>query len=83
VPTFLVIGPNVWGKGNTPDEAKQKAALLLGGSPFKLRKYMVFLVSEESAVDEYGMITTPMDEAGPIELYRVIDGKQVPALTPA
>jgi hypothetical protein len=80
--TFLVIGPFVWGKGNTPNEARRIAARqMTNGRP--MRSYMVFLVGPSSYIDQMGRICTAADEQDPIELYRVENRKQIPVPDPA
>lgn len=80
IPTFLVIGPNVWGKGNTPDAARKNAAAEYGRGR-RLKDYIVYKVHPDTRVDPDGSTVYPSMDDAPVELYRVLDGKQVPAGT--
>jgi hypothetical protein len=80
--TFIVVGPFVWGRGNTPDAARRIAARRVSlGKP--MRTYLVYLVGKSTYINEFGHLCTAAGEPEPIELYRVENGKQVPAPDPA
>ena len=50
---ILVIGPNVWGRGDTLKEALKNAS--------RPKKYIAYIAHPESRVDFMGNITFPMD----------------------
>ena len=79
---FIVIGLNVWGKGDTEAEALAKAKLENGGP---LKTYAVYNVHPETTVDGMGSmgwpheLDSPDGQANPkdmpVEVRRVVAGK--------
>ena len=61
---YIAIGPFVWGRGATIDEAKKKMKYMLRGSSVKPGySYYVYEVGPDTTVDGMGSLSYPM--AGP------------------
>jgi hypothetical protein len=58
---MMVIGPNVWGKGDTLDEALEKA-----GRP---KQYIAYIVHKDTMFDVYGRFHY-IDGQEPKEVFR-------------
>lgn len=77
---FLVIGPNVWGRGETEAEALKIAVKEYGGR--KLPRYLVYDVHPETTLDNQGDICWPhtdddYENSRPKLIKKVIKGKIV------
>jgi hypothetical protein len=70
---FLVIGQNVWGRGETEELAHSKASKANGS---KLKRYQVYESADpEVAVSDEGYIVTRQDCRA--KLVKLVDGKFV------
>ena len=73
---FIVVGPYVWGKGDSEAEAMQKAKRANSGSA--LPKAIVYEVSDDTTVDEgLGGFCYPAGDPKPKEVKRLVRGRIV------
>jgi len=69
---WIVIGPTVWGKGKTEEEALKNAKKEYNGP---LPKALVYAVAEDTYVDDIGNFVTPCDAPRPKLLKRIVGRK--------
>jgi hypothetical protein len=69
---FIAIGPNIWGKGQTLQQAREKMESVDG---YEVDEYEIWHVHESCEVNELGTLMTDKGHSRPQKLYQVSNGR--------